>query len=55
MARAVLGFFFMLMLIPQVLLAQLYTEQEITFMSGENELSGTLVMPNDAGLGKSRF
>lgn len=52
MARAVLGFFFMLMLIPQVLLAQLYTEQEITFMSGENELSGTLVMPNDAGLGE---
>lgn len=50
--RAVLGFFFMLMLFPQILTAQLYTEREVTFLSGENELRGTLVMPNNVAPGK---
>jgi pimeloyl-ACP methyl ester carboxylesterase len=38
----------MLMLLPQILSAQPNTVQEVSFLSGENELRGTLVMPNNA-------
>lgn len=49
---AVHGIFFMLMLLPQLLSAQAFNKQEVTFTSGDNELSGTLVLPVVIGEGE---